>query len=56
MTPRPAVVRVAVVQAGAVPFDAAGCVAKAIRLLAESESLELKRTVSLEALKVGDTP
>lgn len=53
MTPSPAVVRVAVVQAGAVPFDAAGCVAKAIRLLADAAAAGAKVVVFPEAFITG---
>ncbi len=53
MTPTPAVVRVAVVQAGALPFDAAGCVDKAIRLLADAAEAGAKVVVFPEAFITG---
>ncbi len=53
MTPDPASVRVAVVQAGAIPFDPAGCVDKAIRLLADAADQGSRVVVFPEAFITG---
>jgi nitrilase len=50
-----AVVRVGVVQAGAVPFDAAGCIDKAVRLTAEAAAAGAKVILFPEAF-VGGYP
>lgn len=53
MTANPSTVRAAVVQAGAVPFDPAGCVDKAIRLLADAADRGARVVVFPEAFITG---
>jgi nitrilase len=52
-TAKPTSVRVAVVQAGAVPFDTEACVAKAVRLVAEAAAAGAKAIVFPEAFVPG---
>ena len=53
MSAREAVVRAAVVQAGAVPYDTDGCIEKAVRLIGESAAMGARVIVFPEAFIAG---